>query len=486
MVNFTNSPNMTLPIPTVGVDPGPDYALNINAALTLIDQHDHTPGKGVQITPNGLNINQNLNFNDNAAVNLDYLGLTPQLAASSVIQTLSVAPGGDTRQDLFYTDSNGTQIQLTKAGLVNATASSIPGEAYVGGTFIWTQTQSGMPTTPANFDIGSITIRPNIASTTLGTTLLNAGGAMYNLTLPTNPGSLVSPAFVTINSSGQLLQNISTSAGITGSMIAAATITTTNIQQGAQTPLNYESFTGTTNTVTGGFGSVYYDSTAGASTLTLYSASVYFGFTLIIKKTSADFNVITVNTTSGQTIDGAATTTIATQNETLTLISDGSNWKIQDRSYPQTWSAATFGTRADLVSGTQTSYIRREGDSLHCRVTFANITVTTTAGMTNLSNCIVLPSSLSIDTTKALSTFTKFGSFIAFSNSQQFYSGAPQYSAGDISYFSSTPTAIMLSSNASGTVTTAGYTTFSMPSQSPTTNGHSITADFVVPILGWS
>ena len=61
--------DMNLPIPVVGVDPGPDWALNINSCLTIIDSHDHSCGKGVQITPNGLNINSTLTVNGNDVIN---------------------------------------------------------------------------------------------------------------------------------------------------------------------------------------------------------------------------------------------------------------------------------------------------------------------------------------------------------------------------------------------------------------------------------
>ena len=36
-MSFTNSPNMNLPIPTVGGEPGPNYATDVNSSLTLVD-----------------------------------------------------------------------------------------------------------------------------------------------------------------------------------------------------------------------------------------------------------------------------------------------------------------------------------------------------------------------------------------------------------------------------------------------------------------
>jgi hypothetical protein len=40
---------MNLPVPIVSVDPGPDWATNINACMAAIDGHDHSTGKGVPI-----------------------------------------------------------------------------------------------------------------------------------------------------------------------------------------------------------------------------------------------------------------------------------------------------------------------------------------------------------------------------------------------------------------------------------------------------
>lgn len=50
MSNTTTSPNMSMPVPVVGTDPGPDWANNIDACLSIIDSHDHSFGKGAPIT----------------------------------------------------------------------------------------------------------------------------------------------------------------------------------------------------------------------------------------------------------------------------------------------------------------------------------------------------------------------------------------------------------------------------------------------------
>ena len=183
---------MFLPIPGVGTEPGPNFALDVNNSLTLIDQHDHSSGRGVQITPSGMNINANLTFQTNAATALGYTSFNPQASPlASILQSLYVAPGTESppAQDLWYTDSNGTAIQLTSGGTVNATIGSLPGESYAAGTFFWKQGSGS--TTPANFDIGSITLRPNTAATANGVILgpPSAIASQYNISLPLLPAS---------------------------------------------------------------------------------------------------------------------------------------------------------------------------------------------------------------------------------------------------------------------------------------------------------
>ena len=219
---------MNLPIPSVGSESGPQYAFDVNNSLTLIDQHDHSPGKGVQITPTGMNINSALSFNNNSATNVSAVIFQQQLSANSTLLALSSAPGsGSGTSDLFYTDGNGVQIQITKSGVVNASAASIPGESYNSGTFIWTQTQSSLPTTPANFDIGSITLRPNVAATTFGVKVSppSSIASQYNIALPLLPSV---QSFVTIDNTGAMAAPIAFNQGITGSNIAPGTVTRQN------------------------------------------------------------------------------------------------------------------------------------------------------------------------------------------------------------------------------------------------------------------
>jgi len=66
--------------------------------------------------------------------------------------------------------------------------------------------------------------------------------------------------------------------------------------------------------------------TSGAFTVTLPTAASIPGREFLIKNSST--GVITIATTSSQTIDGALTATLTTQYESITLISNGANWII--------------------------------------------------------------------------------------------------------------------------------------------------------------
>jgi len=184
---------MNLLIPIVGQDPGPEYASDVNSSLLIIDQHNHTPGSGVAITPAAININADLAFNGNNAISLNSVRFTPLLSpipATGVNLGCIYVAG----VDLYYNDESGNQIQLTKSGAVAGTPGSISGlvspasASYnsVSGTFVF---ESGT-NTPAYIDGASIILR-NFTANSQGLTL-NPPPAMassYSLTLPVLPAS---------------------------------------------------------------------------------------------------------------------------------------------------------------------------------------------------------------------------------------------------------------------------------------------------------
>lgn len=190
---MTTTPNMNLVVPGVGSTVGPDYATNINDDLSRIDQHDHSAGNGVQITPDGLNINDDLainshNLNSVRAMRVDSQNSALVLAAD--IRCIYSVSG-----DLYYNNSSGTAVQITSGGSIVGTAGSITGlpsgtagVAYSSGStkYIFTSATN----TSALLDAGSIIMR-NSSASSYGLTLAPpaAMASDRTLTLPSLPAS---------------------------------------------------------------------------------------------------------------------------------------------------------------------------------------------------------------------------------------------------------------------------------------------------------
>lgn len=196
------TPNMLLPEPTVGGELAPNWAILLNNSLTIIDSHNHASGSGVQINPNGLNINADLPINSNNILTVRSIRFTPSTVGGAADLGCIYESG----VDLWYNDANGNKIQLTANGGIAGTSGSIAGltspasATYVSGnqTFVWQSAAS----TPANLDAASIILR-NLAASSKGLTLAPpaAMGANYTLVLPALPGAA---AFVTLDTSGNL------------------------------------------------------------------------------------------------------------------------------------------------------------------------------------------------------------------------------------------------------------------------------------------
>lgn len=113
--------NMVLNLPVVGTTAGPTYATLNNTAFETIDAHDHTSGKGVQVPSAGININANLEFNSNAAIELSFLGLESQGSAPSTNLSVYV----NASNDLYYKNASGTSVQITDGSSIAAVGSGV-------------------------------------------------------------------------------------------------------------------------------------------------------------------------------------------------------------------------------------------------------------------------------------------------------------------------------------------------------------------------
>lgn len=216
----TTTSNMGLTLPTVGVEPGPDWASELNSSLSTVDSHNHSPGQGVPITPDGLSISSDLSFLSNNALSLRSMRFTPQLSPLALGSDLGCLY--EAGVDLYYNDGNGNQIRLTQSGSIagasgNITNLTSPASVtYVSGTpaFVFQSDTS----TAANLDAGALTIRKLTASSP-GIKLTAPSGlsGSYSLTLPAAPPASRSP--LQMDSSGNVSTGGDLAVGFAGVVI---------------------------------------------------------------------------------------------------------------------------------------------------------------------------------------------------------------------------------------------------------------------------
>jgi hypothetical protein len=107
MADTVPSPNMNMPVPVVGTTPGEDWATDVNACLSIIDEHTHTSGQGVPITPDAININANLPLNNNNLITARSVRFSPQTGAINGAADL----GCLYEQGLIFTISTALEIR---------------------------------------------------------------------------------------------------------------------------------------------------------------------------------------------------------------------------------------------------------------------------------------------------------------------------------------------------------------------------------------
>lgn len=245
------TPYMSLPVASVASTQSPDWAYDINASFSIVDQHNHSTGQGQQVQPNGLNINSDLTFQSNNAYALRSARFTSQsavLGLSTDVGCLYVVGN-----ELYYNDyTGGHNVQITTNGSVNSGAGSITGlpsgtasASYASGTFVWQSATN----TAANMDGQSFIFR-NSSASSKGLTLQApaAMAANYSLTLPSLPAA---QSFLTCDVSGNIAGYANIAAGITGSNIAAATVTKANqVAVGQQISSSCGAFTTASSSLT--------------------------------------------------------------------------------------------------------------------------------------------------------------------------------------------------------------------------------------------
>lgn len=141
--------------------------------------------------------------------------------------------------------------------------------------------------------------------------------------------------------------------------------------------------------------SILANTSGGAFTLTLPTAVGNTGKIFRIKLATAG-NILTIATTSSQTIDvaGATTLKMATLNDFVTLMSDGSNWKIVDESINGSVSIQGLTSNASVTlaaSGTARTITELTGNAVDPLGQFSSGVFTATRGGRYLFSCSFAP-----------------------------------------------------------------------------------------------
>lgn len=104
--------------------------------------------------------------------------------------------------------------------------------------------------------------------------------------------------------------------------------------------LAYRSFTGNSSAATTD-NTLVFTGTSNA-TLTLPDASTITGRSYWIKNGSSNSSVLTIATTSSQTIDGNATWVLNTQNKAVNVVSNGTSWAVSSESTPGSGAGSSW------------------------------------------------------------------------------------------------------------------------------------------------
>ena len=269
----TTTTNMSLIQPAVGVTVGPTWSSELNTSLGLIDIHDHTSGKGVQITPSGLNINADLEFNQNDATELRTLAFDSGSAVTTTGDTRALYHSGG---DIYWRNATGTAVQITDGTSVKTGAGSISGDmtstnaalryASTSKIFSLVADTTTSPDTIAKLLCSNVALYKygtgaDVANNNLYVTLqyVGASAGTNTLTFPDETGTLLS---TTTNYSGGDLQLQVTGTGNQISLITTGTSGTCDINLTGATG---QKVTVTLGTATGQFS----DDGSGIMTLTL-------------------------------------------------------------------------------------------------------------------------------------------------------------------------------------------------------------------------
>jgi hypothetical protein len=198
------TPNMGMTEPTDHASTDV-WGLALNAALDVIDAHDHTTGKGVLVPSAALKINANVSWSfggtNYAITDAQAIDFTPVAAASIASLSSALFANASDSNNLYYRNSAGTNVQVTSGNTLNISiVGGIGGDyASVGALFSFDDStkrylaqSEGSPRPWSGLATADIDLYEKAVSITNKVTLKSpaALAGSYTLTFPAaNPGS---------------------------------------------------------------------------------------------------------------------------------------------------------------------------------------------------------------------------------------------------------------------------------------------------------
>lgn len=314
-----------------------DTELNVNAdsisnhIADTVDAHDSTavstPGGTICLTADGIDtVEEYLDcLEDQVLAAVPGGGVT--ISTTQTItgdKTFSITPQFSAlTTGVLHADADG---DLTSSNIVNA---DIDAAAAIARSKIASGTASHVIINDGSGNLSS--------SATLSTTL---GGLGADYSASTGLLSIASgtTSAIAVGANGTFLKS-------NGTVYAAA----------FESPVVNKTNANSPYTATASDETITVDTSSGAVTINLPAAASLNGKKFIIKKLSSltDLNLVTIDGNASETIDGATTYVLAFHTESVTIVSNGTNWVVTDTVKPQVAGQARHTTGfASMTSGT--------------------------------------------------------------------------------------------------------------------------------------
>ena len=213
MAETITTTNMSLVLPTPGQRLGPTWASDLNTALTLVDEHDHTSGKGKTLGVSSFTIDADVNYNNsNALLNANYISFdetaTPATDFPPASEPSIIFSGG-ANGELYYNDGAGNQVPITSGGVLNVPASAVASKSFAVNQTLVSVTPFDSTSTPAlaetdGFNVYFLSYSTGAATITLPDMSTISAGRMFtfkdiNGNAATNPITILPTGTQTID-----------------------------------------------------------------------------------------------------------------------------------------------------------------------------------------------------------------------------------------------------------------------------------------------